>query len=148
MLQYPPPKCPWDAVSIDLLQLSESFRLTIPPGVCGSFFKINRSSTVKNKTAASVAHALVNQLICSNTTTRIQLSENGEELKNTILLEICNRYITQTSTVAYHPTSNGFVEQASRKISNALHPVVNPLFENWEGWNPQISAYLNNVVSE
>ncbi len=49
MLQYPPPECPWDVVSIDLLQLSKSFRVILAPGVCGSFLKICGSSTCQKQ---------------------------------------------------------------------------------------------------
>ncbi len=38
--------------------------------------------------------------------------------------------------------------RAKRKILNALHPVVNSLSENWEHWISQISACLNNSISQ
>ncbi len=103
---------------------------------------------IKNKTASSVAHALVLHLICPYTTPRILLSDNGAEFRNALLAEICNQFITQTFTVAYHPASNGLVERAKRKIIDALRPVVNALFKNSEDWIAQISACLNNSVSE
>ncbi len=84
---------------------------------------------IKNKTATFVAHALVIQLICPYTMPRILLSNNGAEFRNAILAEICNQYITQTFTVAYHPMSNGLFERAKRKILDSLHPWDNSLFE-------------------
>ncbi len=127
----------------------ESFRLTIPPSVCiGHFSRFVVLAPVRNKTAASVAHALETQLHCPYATPRILLSDNGVEIKNAILAEIFNQYITQTFTVAYHPASNGLFERANRTIFDALCPVVSFLFENWEDWIPQISACLNHSVCE
>ncbi len=56
------------------------------------------------------------------------LSDKGAELRNAILVETCNQCnIAQTFIVAYHPAANGLVEEANRKILNALRAV---LFEN------------------
>ncbi len=104
---------------------------------------------VKNKTAASVAHALVTHLFCRYSTPRVLLSDNGAEFCNAMLAEICSQYnIKQTFRVAYHPQSNGLVEKANRKILDALRPVVNNLQEIWEDWLPQVSACINSSINK
>ncbi len=65
---------------------------------------------VKEKMAHAVAHAVVTKLICEHTAPWVLLSGNSAEFRNKVLAEICTQFgITQTFTVAYHPTSSGLV---------------------------------------
>ncbi len=48
--------------------------------------------------------------------------------------------------VTHHPTSNGLVERANRKIFEVLRPVVGELLETWEDWLPHIAANINSSV--
>ena len=150
ILPYPTPEKPWDLVSIDLLQLPRSRYGSQYLLVCiDHFSRFVILAPIKNKTAVSVAHALVTQLFCRYSTPRVLLSDNGAEFRNAMLAEICTQYqIKQTFTVAYHPASNGLVERANRKIIEALRPVVNDLQDNWEDWLPQVAACINSSVSE
>ncbi len=104
---------------------------------------------VETKTAPAIAHALVTHLFCPYTTPRVLLSDNGTEFRNALLIEICSKYnIKQTFTVAYHPSSNGLVERANRKILEALRHVVTSLHNDWEDWIPQVAACINGSVCE
>ncbi len=68
----PPPDCLWDIVSIDLLQFPKSRFGSQYLLVCVDHFpRIVVLAPVKNKTAISVAHALVTRLICPYTMPRI-----------------------------------------------------------------------------
>ncbi len=150
ILQYPPPSCPFDCVSIDLLQL--------PPSYCGSkyivvmvdmFSSYVMLAPIKEKTARAVAHAVVTKLICEHSTPRVLLSDNGAEFRNSVLQETCSQFgITQAFTVAYHPASNGIVERTNRKILDVLRPIVGSLLEAWEDWLPQVAATINAMVCE
>ncbi len=102
ILQYPPPSQPFDAVSIDVLQL--------PPSYQGSKFllvMIDHFSRyvvlvpLKEKSARAVAHAIVSKLICEHSSPRVLLSDNGAEFRNKVLAEICSQFrIRQTFMVA------------------------------------------------
>ncbi len=77
-----------------------------------------------NKTAEAVAHALISNLFCPYFTPRVLLSDNGAEFRNALLEEISKQFnIKQTFTVTYHPSSNGLVERANRKILDVLRPL-------------------------
>ena len=150
MLEYPPPTQPWDVVSIDLLQLPKSHQGSQFLLVCVDHFsRYVVLAPIRNKTATAIAHALITHLICPYTTPRVLLSDNGAEFRNQLLSEICSLYgIKQTFTVAYHPSSNGLVERANRKILDALRPVVRSLYDDWEDWLPHVRACINGSLCE
>ncbi len=65
MLQYPLPESPWDIVSIDLLQLSQSQYGSRYLLVCVDHLtRYVVLAPLKDKTATQVAHALVTHLFC------------------------------------------------------------------------------------
>ncbi len=104
---------------------------------------------IKEKTARAVAHAVVTKLICERTAPRVLLSDNGAEFRNKVLAEICTQFgITQTFTVAYHPSSNGLVERTNHKILETLRPIVGKFIGTWEDWLPQVAATINASVCE
>lgn len=150
ILEYPLPERPWDIVSIDLLQLPRSQNGSQYLLVCVDHFsRFVVLSPLEEKSAKCVAHALVTKLFCPYSTPRVLLSDNGTEFRNEILQGICTQYnIKHSYTVAYHPSSNGLVERANRKILDALRPVVNSLHDDWEDWLPHIGACINSSMCE
>ncbi len=77
------------------------------------------------------------------------LSDNGAEFRNALLAEICKQFnIKQTFTVTYHPSSNGLVERANRKILDVLRPIVGRLVGTWEDWVSHVAASINSSVCE
>lgn len=145
MVKHLLPDCPWETVLIELLQLtgsrqsSQYFLESVD-----HFSRFVVPAPVKSKTVAWITH-----LLCLYTTPRVPLSDNGEKFWNSIIAEICSQCnnTSQTSTVAYHPLSNGLVESANRKIVDAVRPVVNSVFENNKDWFPQIWLYINHSLS-
>ncbi len=138
ILEYPPPNRPWDVVSIDLLQLSASYQGSKYLLVCVDHLsRYVVLAPLKDKTAKSVAHALITHLFCPYSAPRVLLSDNGVEFRNALLEEISQQFgIKQCFTVTYHPASNGLVERANRKVLEILRPVVGELLETWEDWLP------------
>ena len=101
-----------------------------------------------NKSASSVAHALVSHLLCPYTTPSVLLSDNGLEFKNEIIKSICQQYkITQTFITAYHPASSGLVERTNRKILDILRHVAGEFHEFWQDWLPQVAACINGSLN-
>ncbi len=84
---------------------------------------------LRDKSAATVAHALVSHLICPYTTPRV-LTDNGTEFKNQVLADICYQYeVKQTFITGHHPASNGLVERMNRKILEILRHLSDRLHE-------------------
>ncbi len=103
---------------------------------------------LRNKSAVTVARAIVFHLICSYTTPRVLLSDNATEFKNQILADICSQYnIKQTFITAHHPASNGLVERTYRKVLDILRHLEGHLHETWEDWLSQVAASINGSVN-
>ncbi len=148
ILQYPPPNRPWDMVSIDLLQFPTSYEGCKYLLVCVDHLSLYVVlAPLKDKTAKSVAHALITHLFCPYSASRVLLSDNGAEFRNTLLEEISQQFgVKLCLIVTYHPASNGLVQRASRKILEVLRLVVGELLETWEDFHPQVAASINSGV--
>ncbi len=89
ILEYPFPAGPFDVVGIDLLQLPHSTQGSVY--ILDHFSRFVVLAPLRNKSAVTVAHAILSHLICPNTTPRVLLSDNGMEFKNQIIYErMCN----------------------------------------------------------
>ncbi len=149
ILEYPLPAGPFDVVGIDLLQLPRSTEGSAYILVCVDHFsRFVFLAPLRNKSAVTVAHAIVSHLICPYTTPRILLSDNGTEFKNQILAAICSQYIIkQTFIPAHHPACNGLVERTNRKVLGILRHLAGHLHETWEDWLWQVVASINGSVN-
>lgn len=149
ILEYPLPDSPFDTIGIDLLQLPRSHQGSAYVLVCVDHFsRFVILVPLPNKSAITVAHAIVTHLICPYTTPRVLLSDNGTEFSNTVLANICQQYsITQTFITAYHPASNGLVERTNKKILDVLRHYAGSFHESWEDWLPQVAASINGSVN-
>ncbi len=111
ILEYPPLNRPWDFVSIDLLQLPASYQGSKYLLVCVDH--LSRYAVLapqKDKTAKSVAHALITHLFCPYSAPRVLLSDNGAGFRNTLHEEISQQFgLKQCFTVTYHPARNGMI---------------------------------------
>ncbi len=88
-LEYPTPNRPSDVNSIDLLQLPASYRGSKYLLVCVDHLsRYIVLAPMKDRSAKSVAHALITHLFCPFSAPRVLLSDNGAEFRNTLLEEI------------------------------------------------------------
>ncbi len=140
---------PFGVVGIDLLQLPRSIQGSSYVLVCVDHFsRFTVMAPLLNKSATTVAHALVSHLICPYMTPRVLLSDNGTEFKNQILQNICTQFnIQQTFISTHHPTSNGLVERTNRKILQVLRHLAGHFQETWEDWLSQVAASINSSVN-
>ncbi len=122
ILEYPLPVGPFEVVGLDLLQLTRSSQGSGYILVCvGHFSRFVVLAPLRDKSAATVAHALVSHLICLYTTPRVFLSDNGTDFKKQVLVAICAQYgIKQISITTHHPASNDLIERTNKKIIEIL----------------------------
>ncbi len=145
---YPIPNEPWETVAIDLLTLpltTEGHRYLLV--AIDHFSRFSILVPLKDKQAKSVARALIDELFCKYNTPKVLLSDNGTELNNQMLSSICANYsITKYNVLAFHPASNGMVEQQNRKIIHHLRTLVGDVSSTWHEWVPQVMASLNTSL--
>ncbi len=146
ILGYPLPTRPFDVIGIDILRLprrhqGSSYFLVF----VDHFSRFTVLAPLPNKSATTVAHALVSHLICLYTTPRVLLSDNGTEFKNEILQDICSQFsIKQTFITAHHSASNGLIEWTNRKILEIHRHLAGKFHESSEDWLSHVVA-SNNV---
>ncbi len=149
ILEYPLPAGPFNVVGINLLQLPHSIQGSIYVLVGVDHFSHFRVlAPLPNKSATTVAHAIVSHLICPYTTPHVLLNDNGTEFKNQVLQEISTQFhIQQTCITSYHPASNGLIERSNRKILDILCHLAGHLQETWEDWLSHAAASINSSVN-
>ena len=122
-------------VGIDFLQLPRSYQGSHYVLVCVDHFsRFTVLAPLPNKSAMTVAHAIVSNFICPYKTPRVLLSDNGTEFKNQVLRDICNEFnIEPTFIAAHHPTLNDLVERTNRRILEILRHLARRLHETLGG---------------
>ena len=146
-LAYPIPHAPWDSLSVDILKLpltENGFQYLL---VCiDSFSRFTILVPLKNKSAQSVAQAIISEVICKYASPRVLLSDNGSEFNNEILRAVCESFqIKKCNIIAYAPQANGKVERANRRILDILRHITNAS-SSWDTWIPQVACSLNSAI--
>ena len=146
-LAYPIPHAPWDSISVDILKLpltENGYQYLL---VCvDSFSRFTILVPLKDKSARSVSQAIINEVICTYTSPRVLLSDNGTEFNNSILKEICDVFqIKKCNIIAHSPQANGKVERANRRILDILrHITVSS--STWDTWISLVACSLNSAI--
>ncbi len=146
-LAYPIPHAPWDSLSVDILKLpltENGFQYLL---VCiDSFSRYSILVPLKDKSAHSVARAIINEVICRHASPKTLLSDNGSEFNNVILKSICEAFqIKKCNVIPYSPQANGKVERANRRILDILRYITNSS-STWDEHIPLVTCSLNSAV--
>ena len=150
ILSYPVPRAPWDAVAIDILKLpltesGNEYLLVI----MDHFSRFCILVPLPDKSAKTVARAIVDELICKFGSPKSLLSDNGGEFNNAILEEICGNFnIKKCNITPYHPASNGLVERQNRKVLNSLRHMITPTSHSWDKSMPMVASTLNSSINK
>ncbi len=108
MLNYPIPEKPWDRVHLDTLELPLSengFKYLLV--TIDYFSRLCISQPLPNKKAETIASTLFEKEICVFSTPKTIITDNGPEINNAILAEICRLFkLKKVNIDAYNPESN------------------------------------------
>ena len=146
-LSYPIPHAPWDSLSVDVLKLpltENGFKYLL---VCiDSFSRFCILVPLKDKSARSVARALIDEVICRYSSPKVLLSDNGTEFNNSLLKAVCETFaIKKCNIVPYSPQANGKVERANRRILDVLRFIADSS-SAWDECIPQVACSLNSAI--
>ena len=146
-LAYPIPHAPWDSLSVDVLKLpmtENGFQYLL---VCiDSFSRYSILVPLKDKSARSVARALIDEVICRYASPKVLLSDNGAEFNNAIITAVCESFnIKKCNIVPYSPQANGMVERANRRILDILRYIANSS-SAWDEHIPLVACSLNSAI--
>ena len=146
-LPYPIPQAPWDSLSIDVLKLPLTEKGHQYLLVCvDSFSRFSILVPLKDKSAQSIARALINEVICRYATPRVLLSDNGTEFNNTILKAVCDSFhVKKCNIIPYSPQANGKVERANRRILDILRFITSSI-SAWDEHIPLVACSLNTAI--
>ncbi len=133
ILSYPTPLEPWDTLAIDLLKFPTSNEAQQYLLVAiDHFSRYSILVPLKDKTATTVATALIDNIFCPFNTPKTLLSDNGTEFNNSLLSEICKQF--------------DIVERQNRKILSHLRSLVSSSSQAWHICMPQEAASLNSSL--
>ena len=99
---------------------------------------------IQDKTALSVAKALVKQVYLLFGCPVLQISDMGEEFQNDVMRNIADLLGIQLNrTTAYRPSSNGAIERVYRTINAIFLTIVEENQRNWCERTPYVTFAYN-----
>ena len=105
--------------------------------VCDYFTKYTEAYPLKDKTARSVADALMDIWLPRYGFPMFLHSDQGKEFDNTMIHKLSELLGTvKTKTTPYHPRSDGLVERFNRTLLAMLAMFVSREHDNWDDFLP------------
>ena len=90
------------------------------------------ATPIPDKSATTVAAALVKEVFCKLGCSRQLVSDLGKEFQNEVMLQLCHLLnINQLRTTSYRPCSNGRVERVHRSLNSLLAKLVSDSQRDW-----------------
>jgi transposase InsO family protein len=104
---------------------------------------------LQNKTAITVATALVEHVFLPHGCCRTMVSDQGREFCNEVLeAATSNLGIRKLRTTAYRPSANGRVERVHRTINNLFSKIISENQKDWQDKLPMVTAAYNTAKHE
>ena len=110
------------------------------------FTKWVEAASYASVTKSVVAHFIKREIICRYELSKIIISDNGLNLNNDMITEVCTRFkIKHHNSVPYRPKMNGAVEAANKNVKNIIAKVTKT-YKDWHGKLPfALHAYQTGV---
>lgn len=98
---------------------------------------------IRDKTATTVADALIQNVFCRIGLCRQILSDLGPEFQNDVIRSVCQQLnIRQLRTTSYRPNCNGRIERVHRSLNSMMAKVVADNQRDWhKHLQPCVMAY-------
>ena len=139
----------FERVAMDLLDVSvisaKGYKYILV--VCDYFTKYTEAYPLKDKTARSVADALMDVWLPRYGFPLFLHSDQGKEFDNAMIHQLSELLGTvKTKTTPYHPRSDGLVERFNRTLLAMLAMFVSQEHDNWDDLLPFMMLAYNTTV--
>ena len=139
----------FERVAMDLLDVSvisaKGYKYILV--VCDYFTKYTEAYPLKDKTARSVADALMDVWLPRYGFPLFLHSDQGKEFDNAMIHKLSELLGTvKTKTTPYHPRSDGLVERFNRTLLAMLAMFVSQEHDNWDDLLPFMMLAYNTTV--
>ncbi len=103
---------------------------------------------IQKKKAETIATTLFERVICPFTAPKTIIIDNGPEVNNAILAEICRLFnIKKINIHVYKPESNGVVELLNRRVVTCLRTLINPHSITWDTYISHVTCALITQIN-
>jgi transposase InsO family protein len=151
LVPLPQPPAPNHRLHIDLfgpLNVSASGKKFVMV-MTDAFTKYVELAALPDKTAVSVAEALMSFWFTRYTVPKEILSDNGREFCNELMKELCSVLgILHKTTSPYHPECNASAEVFNRTMKYYLQAAISSPYLEWEQYLPALRLCYNTSVSK
>ena len=143
------PQRPFEYMAVDLLAMPESkagnkYAMV----VMDHFSRYATVVAIPDKSAVTVARALIERVILIHGPPKYLLSDQGGEFDNQLLIEIAEKFdFRKIFTTPYRPQSDGLVERFNRTLLRLLRCFVDESHANWDDVLPYVLFAYNTAVS-
>ena len=102
----------------------------------------------KTKSSEEAAKCLLQVVLDTGAMPEELVTDNAKELIGAMVRSVCRAFdVKQVNTSAYHPQSNGIVENLNGRAKRALQRCTGPQ-EQWARWVPLVQYALRNTPRE
>ncbi len=140
---------PFDCIAMDLLAMPESWagnKYVLVVMDYATRYAI--AAPVKDKTARTVADALMQHVLLVHGPARRLLSDNGKEFKNIVVAELCRlTNMARVFTSPYNAQCDGMVERFNRTLLKMLGCYVDNGQKDWDVHLPWMIYAYNTSYS-
>jgi len=147
-LTYDIPDRPFQRVSVDVLS---GFSVSATGNryllvFIDNFSRFCELVPIPDKSAATVARAFLENVICRHNTPDEIVSDNGSEFNNSLLHSLCSMLrIKKINILPYRPQANGITERLNRTILSMLRTSLASSTSCWDVWVPIIQMAINST---
>ena len=131
---------PFERVGVDILEMPPTERENRYIVVFMDYLtKWVEAFPTADQTSETIAHLLVERIICQHGAPKELLSDRGPNLLSNLILDICDLMgMKKTNTTAYHPQTDGLVENFNRTLRAMIAKHSRKFGRDWDVYLPQL----------
>ena len=131
---------PFERIGVDILEMPKTERGNSYIIVFMDYLtKWPEAYAISNQSSETIARLLVENVICHHGVPKELLSDRGPNLLSNLILDICNLMgIKKVNTTAYHPQTDGLVENFNRTLRAMIAKHTKKFGREWDVYLPQL----------